>query len=205
MAYTALQLAAEVGRRSRDPVFTGTDQATVFDLLGRSQTVVNAALEAKINTVTLTVLTNQGVYSIDGDINAACVAAGQPLATRVIGVRDSSGRDLSEVQFRTLAHIDREWFRETATELRTWSLFGRDTLILRPNLLMESTAVVIYVEQSVNWRAPTNTTVIPDEDSDVMLDLTEIMLRLKGRDMGGLKDVFERLTQRVKTLSVRER
>lgn len=189
MSITALQAAAQAAARARDPGMAATAKATVYGLLSRLQTIVNGATEAVIQTATLTAYPNTPAYSISGNL---------PSALRIVDVRDAMGRSLDgPIPFRSLAWLNREWWRETGPELRSWSLVGRDLLILRPNLTVQQTVTVAYAAVTAGLNVDSDLFQCPDEDVALVLDLTELLLDLKARDLADAKPLIERWTRRV--------
>ena len=109
---------------------TPAGRAFARTLLSWAQMLINGAQEQVLSTFTLTTYPYQCVYPISGLIraNTNWPPGPNPVddCVRIVGVRDVN-RDLNRVSFRTLAHIDRHWFRRLGSSFTTWSMHGADT------------------------------------------------------------------------------
>ena len=188
MATTVGAAALQVQTRARDPNQTATLTANVFDLLSRLQTIINGATRATIQSSSLVVPPNTRIFSLTTDVASA---------VRVVGVRDAFNRDLESISFDDLKYLDFEWFTETGGDLLGWTMFGSDTLILRPALTQQQTVTVFYQPIFAAMTAPTDAFTIPDEDVRMVLDGCEAILDLKARDFDVMKPILDRWLKNV--------
>lgn len=177
-------------------------------LLSHAQMLINGAQEQVLQTFTLTTAPFQCVYNINGLIQANNQWAGGNKAddcVRIIGVRDVQ-RDLNRVAFRTLAHIDRHWFRKLANQFTTWSMLGADTLVLYPGCQTRVALTVYYVRRCDFLTDDTVATAIDDDTLPEVVDIAQALYHLKHRDMALLPQILQRLGDRyAKNLPKKER
>jgi hypothetical protein len=178
---TVGDLITTVGIRVRDPQNTGTSRAIVRDLFSRAQQYVNAAFDSILNTVPLATVANQAVYPF------ASIA---PDIIRIKAVRHGV-RDLSKIDFNKLRYITPTWFGTTGPRFETYSLFGRQTLILHPNQQAADSVNVVYTQQLPAFVTDADTVLLPDDQIPFLERLVEALLLLKGRDMNGMKQLFD--------------
>lgn len=179
MSTTAGTLVTNISIRVRDPNNTGTSRAIVLDLLSRCQNYANAAFDSVLNTVALP--TNQAVYPF------ASIA---PDIIRIKAVRHGQ-RDLSKIDFNKLRNINPMWYGTTGPRFETYALFGRQTLILHPNMPTADSVNVVYTQQLPVLANDAAVMSLPDDQLPFLERLVEAILLLKARDMNGLKALFD--------------
>lgn len=187
-------LAAQVSERARDVNQTGTTQANVILLLSFAQQVINGVLGHITEIDSLTPNKRQVIFTIFGNL---------PNSVRVQAVRDSSGRDLVPFgEFAGLSQIDTAWPSRMGSAPRSYALCGRDLLILYPGVdFAPPTFSVVSTALTVPLTLPTQTTQLTLDDDDAILDLTEVLLLLKARDLPDCRKIVERFKTRMQNLS----
>jgi hypothetical protein len=192
MATTALQAAARVSSRARDPGFTATAKEDVYNLLTRMQAIVNGATGSVIQSAVLSVDPSLPVYSISGLL---------PNALRIVDVRGTNNQSLDgPIPYQSLKYLSSYWWRETGPQLLSWSLVGKDTLILRPSQIMQTTVTVYYVAVTAPLLVDSDEFQIPDEDIETVLDPVEFLLDLKARDYDNCKVILDRWSKVVQDI-----
>lgn len=181
-------LAALLADRCRDANFTGTAENTYIEILSQAQIIVNGALDSVIGNATLATTSYGKIYSLSANVSGAL---------RVVGVRDPYHRDLDPIHFKDLARISRTWFRDTGDEFQAWTTAGRDLLILYPALQYASSVTVFYTTITPTLVNTTDTTVLPNEQDDITLDLAECIVLAKMRDLDAVRPALQRLVARL--------
>ena len=181
MATTAGTLITNISIRVRDPNNTGTSRVIIRDLLSRCQQYANAALDSVLNTVSLATIADTAVYPF---ISIA------PDIIRIKTVRDGT-RDLSPIPFNRLKIITSAWYNTSGPRFETWSLFGRQTLILHPNRQVASSVNVVYTQQIAAITSDTTLMALQDDQLPLLERMVEAILLLKARDMEALKQLFD--------------
>lgn len=189
-------LSAQVAGRVRDPNFNGTTQLQTIQLLSYSQQVVNGILGDVTGQVSLVVQPRSLIYQISSFL---------PSAVKILAIRDAGGRDLVPEPFSALSWFHQKWLTSIADSPRTYHLAGRDILIIYPGVRSAQTLTVVYSNLTTPLATTGDSTVVPNEDDDAILDLSEALLLLKNRDMAGAKTVYDRLAGRIKELKSERR
>lgn len=150
------------------------------------QTIMNGMMGGYITSATLTVQPQLPVYSISGSL---------PSALKIVDIRDASGRSLDgPVPYETLKYLSFDWWRETGPEPRSYSIVGKDLLIIRPQLIMAATVTVVYIAVTNPLNVDSDTFQVPNEDvMGPIEDGVELLLTMKGRDLDTCKSIFERI------------
>lgn len=194
-------MSAQLAIRARDPNFNGTTQAQVISLLSYSQQVVNGSLsnghDSSLGDITgsapLVLQPRTPIYSVSGFV---------PGGVKILAIRDNSGRDLEPMtEFVQLIQTDLKWVTRTADAPRGWCYAGRDVLIVYPAVLSPQTVTVVYSLLTPTLATTADTTVVPNETDDVVFDLAEALLLLKGRDLNGVATVVARFSKRMGELA----
>ena len=189
---SATTLAGQASERARDPNQTGTSQANVISLLSFAQQVVNGALAHVVNNAPLALVARQVIYPIFANL---------PAAVRILAVRDASGRDLVPLgEFSALRQVDTGWPSAVSDSPRSFALCGRDLLIVYPGAVFPPTLTVVYSELTTTLTGASITEVTNDDD-DALLDLTELLLLLKSRDLPDCKKIGERFKAHMDALA----
>jgi len=123
-------------------------------------------------------------------------------AIEITRVRESNRRIEKFDDVSQLSAYDIDWFRNiTGTRFEAWTQLGRDILILYPGQAAASSVDVEYVKLLTlhnDFAASYNTTSeLPDEDIELALKLSEIVLLCRFRQHNvlqrHLKAAFQRL------------
>lgn len=202
MAQQAKALIDTLLDRVRDPEGMATTRAQALNLVSRSQQTINSLLDDVVVSTLFTVPPYTQIFPI------ASILTGQPQPVRILAVKDAAGRDL----FRLGSRADLEsywvnlyWFTEQGDELDSWGTVGRGLLVLRPALAAQQVVTVLYTQLTPTLAVEGDSTLVPPEDDQAILDLGELLIRMKSRDFGDMKGLFERFKTRVTALKESER
>lgn len=199
MAMNVGQMSTQVATRVRDPQFLGTSQANTILLLSFAQQVVNGILGDVVSSQGLTLAPRTVIYSISGSL---------PSCVKVLSVRDASNRDIAPLYEGVvdLANIDLRWPVAVSDDgPYSYGAIGRDVLAFHPGVPTATPVTVYYSELTPTLATGQDTTVVPDEDDHAVLDLTELLLLLKNRDLQPVEDALKRFAGRMKELQTEER
>lgn len=184
-------LSTQVATRVRDPYFNGTTQTETISLLSSAQRVVNGVLWDSVGSATLTVQPRTLIYQLSSFL---------PSAVRMLSVQDASGRDLNPMPFEALSQTNLKWLTATADVPRNFIMAGRDLLIIYPGVRAAQTLTAYYANLTPALVALSDTTVLPNEDDDATLDLAELLLLLKNRDLSPVAEALTRFGERLNKL-----
>lgn len=187
MSEVAGTLIDTILQRIRDPQGSAHSRDLVRSLLSHSQRMVNARTKSVLETLALTTDPNRLFYPI---------AALVPNAIRVEAVR-SEGRDLSKCDWRSYQFVDAGWFRAVSDRFETWSLVGRDLLVIYPAKAITSSVDVVYSKLTNDLVAEDTATEIPDDDLPAVVDLMEAILLAKQRTFEPATEAVKRLVNRL--------
>lgn len=186
-------LSAQVSERARDINQTGTTAANVILLLSFAQQVVNGALAHVTRLDQLPLISRQVIYPIFAML---------PNSVRVLAVRDASGRDLVPFgEFAGLWQADTAWPSKVSSAPRSYTLCGRDLLIVYPGVdISPPTLTVVSAALTTVLTSGAQTTQITNDDDDAVMDLAEVLLLLKSRDIPDCLKIIERFKARMQAL-----
>ena len=187
MSEVAGTLIDAVLQRVRDPQGATHSRAFVRSILSQAQRMVNAQIEAVTASASLTTHRYRQFYPINSLL---------PNSVKVIGVRED-GRDLSPANWREFSAVDRRWFRAVGPRMETFSVIGRDLLILHPSLDVDSSVSVIYSKLTDDLTGDGTATELDDSDLPAVLDLTEVLLLVRARKVKMAQPVLERMAGRL--------
>jgi hypothetical protein len=194
MARPAKVLVDKTLAEVRDPQGMATTRAQALSLVSSCQQQVNASLDDVIISTPFNLPPYTQIYPITFDF---------PDAVRILTVRDDSGRDIDKLGERAdiaSGWLNSSWFTEVGTQLRSWGLIGRDLLVLRPGLRMQTTITVRYTRVTPTLAIEADPTVVPDEDDPAITDLAALLIRMKSRDFNALDRDFTRFQETIKHL-----
>jgi len=163
-------------RRIRDTGALASARNTVRDVLSGAQKSVNVGTFAQVESAGLTINAQQLVYQI---------ATVLPRAGRILGITHES-REIGFTSWSQLKNIDPEWFRRIGPRILTWSLIGRDILVIYPALNTADGVGVSYVITPTTIADETESNQIPDDETPLMVSVAEVILRIRARQLGGL-------------------
>lgn len=192
-------LSAEVADRVRDPSYMGTSQANVILLLSFAQQVINGIVEDVVVTSGLVLQPRTVIYALSGFL---------PNCVHLLAMRDASGRDLDPLYGGAgeIANIDLRWPVAVSDVPRSFAVIGRDLVAIHPGVNNQSnTLTAVYSQLTSALATTSDTTVLQNESDDALLDLTEILLLLKNRDLSPVKNAMARMATRLNELRSEER
>src|SRR6266705_4676559 len=161
-------------RRVRDPHALGTTRTLARLVLSHSQRIINAKAKYVLVTETLTTFEACLIYPINSLL---------PNSTRIVTVRDD-GHDLNyEPSWRNLANYRSDWFRQVKPQHLIYSMIGRDLLVLYPAKDYDSVVEVVSAKLLANFADDSTATEIPDSDENFLLDIAELILTIKNRNL----------------------
>lgn len=186
MAEVAGTLISTVLRRARDPQGTATSRTLTRALLSDVQRLVNAGLNKVVTTAALTTNPYRVFYPITVLI---------PTSVRVIAVEDGD-RNLQETTLKRLAQYDTQWHRRINDKFEAWAPAGRDLLVVWPAKDITSSVTIRFTKLTDDLIDENEATDLPDSDLLDVLDLTEVILHIKGRNFDQVRPLMDRLTGR---------
>lgn len=146
-------------------------RVNILDVLNRVHRAVNAGLGLKLKTVDLVMTVGQTLYPVTA------------IATdivRIVSVRDDA-RKLQEVPWNHIVHQDSEWFRRTGESQEVFARIGRDMFVIYPAPRRALTLTFTYVKLCSALIDGASMAELPEEYMDLVVDLTEAILLLRGR------------------------
>ena len=176
-------LITELSRRLRDPSNERHARTLVRDVLTQCQRVVNLAKRDKVATTSFTPTAGRTLYQ-NSEV-ASTVA-------RILTIRQS-GRDLHEVAFPELAHVEHRWLRATGKRYELFSRIGGDLFALTPALDTPLAVDVVYVTVPADLTDGAGDVVISDEYIPLLLDIGEVMLAGRVRMWPGMEELLDRV------------
>jgi hypothetical protein len=186
-------LTSQISERARDINQTGTSQANVIYLFSFCQQVVNGILADVTVEDSLPLVAHQNIYPIFANI---------PDSVRVLAVRDASGRDLHPFgDFAGLHQAATNWPSKVSSAPRSYALCGRDLLIIYPGVSVSPpTLTVVSALLTVPLSSAFQTTQVTNDDDDAVMDLCEVLLLLKSRDISDCQKIIDRFKARIDNL-----
>ncbi len=172
-------------RRIRDTGAVSTSRSTVETALSGSQKTVNVGTFGQVQSTPMTTNAEQLIYQID--TSAPLVRVG-----RIVGVQvGPDNEELGFTEWEQLKNLDPEWFRRTGPYFRTWSLIGRDILVVYPALKVASTVGISYVMSPVTITGEAEINQLPNDEIPLMVDVAEAVLKIRTRQLAGVKQMID--------------
>lgn len=174
MATTSTEdIITEVGERLRDPTNFAHTRTLVLEILSRVQRVLNIGLKLRILNVLFTPDPKRTIY----DVTEIADDIG-----KIVGIRDG-GRDLDEIPWHKLADNDNRWIQRRGPQPMAFSRFGRDLVMIVPCQEISPPQLrVFYTQQSDDLvDDDTDFPTLPDKYIPLLMDLTELILLIRGR------------------------
>jgi hypothetical protein len=198
MATTAGTILADVLDRVRDPnatmnssltpPTTAEGQAFVYAQMTSAQRFVNAAERSLLKATTFIPTANTALYSVSVNI-PDCFTL---IAFRVVGVGQIDG----PVDFKAFGRHDRGWLATTfGTAFVGWAPIGKDMFVLVPVFAVPPTVTIQYVPITNTLTLSTDTLQVTDDVAIHVSRLTELICRIKTRQLEGFSDRLQWLTE----------
>jgi len=175
-------------RRIRDTGAIANPRATVRLALSGAQQVVNIGTSAQVQSGIITTNAEQLIYQLSS--TAAQIG-------RVLGVAHES-RELNWIEWEQLKNFDADWWRRTGPQFQAWSMIGRDLLIIYPALTGANTVQVSYVRTPAVIADDSEQAQIRDDEVTIMVDIAEVLLRVRARQLSGLTNLIDMIEGSVK-------
>lgn len=157
----------------------------VFDILTKCQVIINVGLRRVLEEYTSATLVGIPIYDNDYFAN--------PLGTVSIGdivsIEDTDNDvELKPIPYYALGGYSRTWYSDTDTKLRFWSKLGRNKTIITPLTTTPTNIKITAVKITDTFSVSTDTSELPDEDFELVLDLAEVILLQKMRHIDKAKE-----------------
>lgn len=198
MATTGATLVAELSRRLRDPNNERHGTTLVVDVLSQSQRLINFATEAKTTTVTFTPSAGRTLYrtsELDGTSPTNVM--------KVTAIRQSN-RDLIEVAWRSLGHVDVQWLRRQGARYEVFARIGGNLVVIAPAMSVPQPLEITYVAKPAAVVNDATAIDLADEFVPAILDLAELTLATRVKQFDGLSDIIFRLNAELSLESSKE-
>ena len=155
------------------------DKSWVISILSKCQRVINAFTGSIESSADLTVLKQKLVYVLRDEL-AECLDV-----SKVTESRTGVDHEIARVQTpQELAAYDVDWFRSIAgTYYDAWMQIGRDLLIVYPGKAADGTLTVQYTKLTDELVNNTDDFDLADEDVNTALDLGEIILLARDKQI----------------------
>lgn len=178
---TAAEAIQKLNLRIRGEAHT---EQFLLDLLGRSQQIVNGVSQTILEEITLETAPYQQIYDLPSRI---------PRLFEVLSVRDESG-DLDKiVNWKELAYRDRRWFRRVGNNFESYTVMGRDVLVIHPAKIEVSAVTVVYVRLTDLFETNADDLELPDDLVPTVVDIAEIICLMRERRFDSVPMLVKRL------------
>lgn len=152
-----------------------------------SQQIVNLSLKRIVNSTSLTTKKSKLIYSFPGDL---------PNAGEIVNISEGTRQLFQFKKLSDLAAHDSTWFRNiTGTRFEAWTSIGQSMFVVYPAKASGSAVTVEYVKKTTvvdNFQQYYNTSLdLPEEDTEKILRLAEVLLLLRGRKVAVLQGIFK--------------
>src|SRR6185503_12513265 len=166
-----------LARRVRDLTNFAHSRTFLLETLNRCNRSLNAALQQEVATVGMTSVAGKALYRIPAEFAAATDII------RIIGLRDAAGRELQKVEFDQLVEEDPEWLHRVGPRPEVFATIGRDLLAVYPaQTTPAENLTAVYVKLPAALLDDSGSTpAVPDERVTLLLDLSEVVVYLRGR------------------------
>lgn len=182
------ELVDRVLNRVRDPHAAANSRVFVREVLAHCQRLLNAKLGLVVSEITFDTVAAQVVYPI---------ASLAETALRIVGVRED-GRDLVEVKWREFWFLQRNWLRRVGTSFQSYSLVGRDLLVLYPAQAEAAQVTLVAAVLTDPLLSDDVAIQLPDDYHPLLLDLATVVVSLKGRAYQPLKALAASVQERLR-------
>lgn len=185
---TATSMTDEVLARVRDATGLMHTASFVRDRLTDAQRFLNGILGLSISSAAITLNPGQNFYKLSDSL---------PFCIRLVGLRGSSGyRDAAELpSLDSLLIYGPHWSRRTGAYVESWTMVGRDVLVVYPALKSATTLDAYYVNVCAAFTSGATTSEFSTEQCGLIVTLTEALLLLRQRDLEAAGRAMERLQQ----------
>lgn len=192
MARTAGAVTDTLLARVRQTGAPGTSNDFAIQVLSKCQRIVNAGLKRVSASGSLTTAANTLIYEYRSTLTSA---------VDILSIKEGT-RELQKCNsFADLQAYDADWVTATGTRFEFWLQLGRDILILYPAKTGASSVTVIYSTLTTeydNYTEDGNTSLdLSDEDADLALELSEIVLLLRNKQVELAQNKAKRLMEEV--------
>ena len=155
------------------------DKSWVISILSKCQRVINAFTGSIESSADLTVLKQKLVYVLRDELDE-CLDV-----EKVTESRTGVDHEIARVQTpQELAAYDVDWFRAVAgTYYDAWMQIGRDLLIVYPGKAADGTLTIHYTKLTDELVNNTDDFDLADEDVNTALDLGEIILLARDKQI----------------------
>lgn len=174
MAENVGEKVSELLIRVRDPQGSATSRTLTIDILSQCQRLVNMQTGLVTDSATMTLNGRKLFYNEMSTV--------LPEHARIIGVR-YQGSNLERTTVAELRALDSSWFRRIANRPEAYAMIGREILVIHPGIEQADTVTVDYVKLLDNLTREDDSFELADQDVPDVLDLAEVIVLLKQRDV----------------------
>jgi hypothetical protein len=174
-------------QRVRDEQGSAHSRDFVRKILSHAQRITNAIFgEVKVTT-TFTTEPNRLAYPIQPNL---------PDSLRIARVTHNKDELLPET-LQGLRGFDSSWPRTRGDKYLSYAPVGRDLFLLYPALKVTGSVEVTSIKDTGLIVGESSNMDLPDSDVKVALDITEIILLLRQRDLDEAENLIKTVTERL--------
>jgi hypothetical protein len=163
--------------------------SNIYDILSKSQQLINFLLGKVVETNTLTTTANTYFYDLRAKLSSAM---------RVVSVVESDRTLNYFSSWKQFVQYSHTWLSDTDTRFEAWSQIGVNYLIIYPAKTGSSSVEVTYVKSPTPMGTGTDLFELPDEDIPLVIDLAEIFILITIRRYKELEKALPLFVAKVK-------
>jgi hypothetical protein len=176
-------LVTTVSRRLRDPSNIRHSAATVRKVLSHCQRALNYAKGDNLTTTAFTTTAGLTLYKItDSPLSGV---------QRIVTIQQDD-RDLHNVDWREIVHVDDRWLRRTGPRHELWAPVGRDIFILYPAVGYATSVNVVFTAEPADMAAGAYI-VLSDDLAPILAEMAEAILSVKNKQYDTIEVLVQRL------------
>ena len=187
MARAASVVRASVSRRIKDDNQTAIGNSDHLTVLNLVQRTLNAARGSILVSETLTTVAGTAIYNVTSAITQTA---------RVKAVRRDN-EDLDETNWRRLKQISNTYLTDQADPVLGWAVIGDTRLVLFPTPRIAGSVTTIGHKITDLLSADATLMDVPNEDEEIIADLTTAILLLRQRDSDMVSPVLQAAIDKV--------
>lgn len=200
----ATQIATDVLTRLRDPAAqmiandspptTANGTLFLYAMMTVAQWYVNLAERLVVSTFSLALANNTLVYGMDN-------VGPLDYAGQILSLTDNNGNEVTRMSDAALGRTNRGWFKAVGTAIIGWGTIGKTLLFIFPGFASAAPTITFRYPILTPTLTSASNLAVPDDTTEDVARLTEMILRIKTRQLTGYD---ERLNDLEKTLGLKD-